>query len=201
MKLLKTASVFLTFFLAGAVQATVVDFSGEPAGLRDNGFVSGGITFNDTNGDGLVIVTDLPGTCGTSANTCLANFGDDPGALEMIFNGSFTSLSLDFGNDQSGFIPEGGLALLQLFLNGVQVGEASTVVNGDDIMNQTVSYSGAAFNSAIFAYTDSNGNRINLAEVVDNITYDGNATDLPEPASLALLGVAMAGMRLVRRRK
>lgn len=201
MKLIQTVKVVILAALlsASAAHATVVTFSGDTVGAKANGFVSGGVTFSDTNGSGLQILNGLPVECADGSNLCLANFGDDAGALRMDFSGSFNSLALDFGNDNPGFIPVGGLALLQLFMDNVLVGEASTVVNLDDIMNQTVAYSGAAFNSAIFAFTDSDKNRVGLIEVVDNITYDNG--EVPEPATIALLGLALAGMGMARRRK
>ena len=86
-------------------------------------------------------------------------------------------------------------------MNDVLVGESALTVNLDDIMNQTVSYSGAAFNSATFFYTDVNKNPVNLIEVVDNINYGAAASDVPEPSSIALLGLALGGIALARRNR
>lgn len=181
---------------AFAAHGAVVDFEGDTTGAKANGFVSGGVTFTDTLGAGLEVRNGLPVECATSANKCLIVLGDDTSGLQMDFAGVYTTLMLDFGNDNPGFIPPGGLALLQLYLGGVLVGEASTVVNLDDIMNQSVSYSGTGFDRAVFAYTDAAKNRVNLIEVVDNITYGGK---VPEPSSLALVGLALVGAGALRR--
>lgn len=195
------AALFAVSLSIGAVHAapTVVTFEGDAVGSRANGFVSGGVTFSDTLGADLSVLSGFPTECGSAANHCLAVFGDDTSALAMSFGGIYTSLSLDFGNDNPGFIPAGGLAYLQLFLGSTLVGEASTVVNLDDIMNQTVSFSGAGFDNAIFAYTDANKIRVNLIEVVDNITYDRQA--VPEPTSLALACLALAGVGAASRKR
>lgn len=185
--------------VAFGAQAAVVDFEGDAVGPKANGFVSGGVTFTDTIGAELNVISGYPVECASAANKCLAVFGDDTSALQMDFDGAYTNLQLDFGNDNPGFIPVGGLALLQMYLHGVLVGEASVVANVDDFMNQTISYSGAAFDRAVFAYTDAAKNRVNLIEVVDNIAYSGRGT-VPEPASLALLGVALLGAGVARRR-
>lgn len=89
--------------------------------------------------------------------------------------------------------------MLKLFSGLSQVGQASTVVNLDDIMNQTVSFSGVAFDSATFFYTDPSGNPRNLIEVVDNVTYD-SGVEVPEPVSLALIAIGLVSLGLVRRR-
>lgn len=190
------AATALSFGLAQAAP-TVVNFEADTAGPKANGFVSGGVTFSDSMGAGLSVLVGQSPECNS---TCLAVLSDDTSALIMSFGQLTGSLSLEFGNDQPGFFPAGGLAYLQLYLGNVLVGEASTVVNEDDIMNQTVSYVGAAFDNAVFAYTDAAKNRIDLIEVVDNITYEA-AAQVPEPGTLALAGLALAGLGYSRRRK
>jgi hypothetical protein len=94
----------------------------------------------------------------------------------------------------------GDLGLLTVFLGATQVGQASTLLNIDDIMNQSVSISGITFDSATFFYTDPSGNPRNLIEAVDNITYD-NVSQVPEPASIMLAAVGLMGLGFARRRK
>lgn len=202
-RLLRTCFAIATMGLisAGSAGATVIDFEANATGIQANGFIptgNSGVHFTDTDGAQLLIFSDPPTTIGKSLGVRF----DDASMLQIDFDFLVNALSIAFGNDDPLFTVADNRALLTLFNGGTQVGSAFTVLNRDDIMNQTVSFSGAAFNSAVFGFTNAAGAPIDLMEVVDNIDYSPvNLTDVPEPASLTLLGAGLIGLGALRRRK
>ena len=110
----------------------------------------------------------------------------------MDFDVNVNSLSLWFGNDNIDTAP-GDTAILRTFLDDVFVGETVVLLNRDGIINQQILFSGAVFNRASFHFSTER-----LVESVDNIEF----TPVPEPATLALLGIGIAGIvaRFRRRR-
>jgi len=99
-------------------------------------------------------------------------------SIRIDFDVLVNSLSLDFGNDDNALIPPDiDKALLTVFKNGVEAGKVFVIVNGNNIIDQTISFSGADFNSALFAYTDPNKiNILSLTEVIDNVSFVESAT-------------------------
>lgn len=202
LKLKCIALLATSLFTASSYAAPIViDFEAGPFGTQPNGFSATGfpgVTFSDTLGADLQVGFSGFQECGLT--NCLAVFADDTSGLRIDFAAPANYLSLDFGNDNPGFVFTGDLGLLTVFLAGTQVGQASTLLNIDDIMNQSVSISGVTFDSATFFYTDPSYNPRNLIEAVDNITYD-NVAQVPEPASIALTAIGLMGLGFARRRQ
>lgn len=192
-----------TLFVLGAsvASAQTVDFSLDATGVKSNGFVSAQsslVSFSATPSGHLEI-----GDYGTQSHgKAIAVFGDDANMLLMTFANPMASLSLSFGNDQYGYIDVGGIGRLTLFNGAMQIGQVDVTVNGDDIMNQTVAFSGAPFTSATFQYRNSNAQAANLIEIVDDVTFSGAAvTATPEPATFVLAGTGLLALGAVARRR
>ena len=179
---------------AGVASADFIDFESDTDGLKPNGFSSvdsSAVTFSDSSGADL----QLADWGHQSDGRGLAVFDDDASFLVMNFTGLYNTLSLDFGNDDPFFSSAGDTAELRLYNGGSQVGFVSVVMNRDDNMNQTIAYSGAGFDRAEFFY---NVTGSGLIEIVDNIEF--NQAPIPEPATMTLLGLGLAGLAVRSRR-
>lgn len=199
-------AVLLGLAASGAFAVELVTFDSDPTGGKANGFMSvdsSHVIFNDTVGSGLD-VGDY-GSQSNFTNGLAVNDDTDGGILEMLFDCMVTSLSLDFGNDDPSYTNPGDLAVLTTYVNALQVGQTTVVMNRNDDMDQTITSTGPAFNRATFAYTDpatlpftgGGGANIGLIEVVDNIRFEC----VPEPTTLGLFALALAAHGLRRSRR
>lgn len=154
--------------LAGGTVHTI-NFESDTPGLKPNGWQSVDSTvtfFSDSMGADLKVADYGPQSHGQA----LACYWDDPGYLIMDFSVPMCSISLDFGNDDPGWANPGDEAILTLFDGAVQVGQVKVVMNLNDIMDQTVSFSGARFTQATFFYDVTKA--YGLIEVVDDIVLE-----------------------------
>jgi hypothetical protein len=183
------------------VMAGVIDFEGDTFGGKANGFTStsdSGVHFTDTIGTGLQIHSHQA----LGAKNLLA-FGDDASRILINFDTAASSLSMFFGNDDSCCSASGDRAWLELFNGTTSVGLTSVVMNRNDLTDQSINLAAASFNSAVFWYGDASGRAINLIEAIDNISFtNAKATPaIPEPGMLSLIGIALAGLGLSRRKR
>lgn len=191
-------------FCATPALATTITFDRDTPGARPNGFSSVDsslVTFSDALG-GLLFVADIsPQTHGQG----LLDVDPNPTALRMDFASPMTSLQLAFGNDDVCCSSAGDRAWLSLFDGLTLVALTSVVMNRDDIMNQTIGFAGAPFDTALFWFGDPATRVLALAPVIDDVTFDANLSSdpdpVPEPATLTLLGVGLLAIARARRRR
>lgn len=197
----KSLIASITMALAfSSANANLIDFTTDTQGYKANNFTSSGnagVHFSDTIGSDLQISNswDYQAPFGNA----LGIFGDDPSKLQVTFDALANSFSLAYGNDDPCCSTSGDRAWLELWNGATKVSSISQILNRNDIMDQTISYSGVAFNKALFWYGNASGGAINLVELVDNIKY----TPVPLPAAVWLFGSALAGLTGVsyKRRK
>jgi hypothetical protein len=195
MKNFKSLLLAIVCSMSFVANATVVTFDGATEGFQPNGYTVNGVQFSDTLGEDLFVGTFDE----SNASTALAILGDDASFLLMAFPSISNYLSVDFGNDDLCCSTDSDLAVLTVFLSGLQVGQISINLNANDLMDQSLAISGVNFDSATFGFTDGNLVPIPLTEVVDNITFTAAGNPLPEPASIALFGLALGGVAMSRR--
>lgn len=199
MKIIRTIVVAALSIFSMVAQGTVITFVDEIVEAKPNGYTVSGVTFSDSVEADLFVVE-------INGNNGLAVLYDDESFLNMSFQTISNSLSLMFGNDIERATVVGDRALLTLFLHATEVGHASVDLNRNGDLDQTISLAGINFDQASFGYVHSNGVALDLIELVDNITFTAADSlpppaSVPEPASFALLGLGLFGIRLSRSKR
>ena len=180
-QVLVACAVSVVGVLAAGGQATAapttLDFTADTGGAKPNGFQSvdsDQVTFTDSIGASL----NIADYGSQSHGQALTAPGDDASELVMDFAVPMQAVTLAFGNDDPGFSSATDRAALRVFEAGSEVGIATEAMNRNDLMDQTVSYTGpACFTQAKFRYETAAGAPINLQEIVDDIVFE------PEPCA------------------
>lgn len=189
------ASILLTLTAASA-RADVITFDNDPAGLQSQPFQSVDsllATFRtSSNLSGLQVIN-----FGAASNNSNALFVPGPASDVLIidFSTLVSSISLDFGFDLE--TDPQTTAVLTLFLDGVQVGQTSMLVNQNGLLDQTIFFSSGLFNQAVFSVALASNPGCCSTELIDNVTF----TPVPEPATIVLLGLGLTGAAVKARRR
>ena len=203
MRVIKHFCLLSVIVLAAAsatlAQTIMIDFESDATGNLPNGWMSvdsAQVSFSDSMGADL----QLADWGNQSNGQGLAVFGDDPSFLIMDFTTSMQSITLWFGNDDSCCSNAGDEAVLAVFSGATQIDEVRVVMNRNDNMDQSISFTGAGFDRATFFYDVSTSG---LIEVVDDIELEPGegVPTVPHWVLVVLFGVLGLGSYFSLRRR
>lgn len=177
--------------LSLAAQAVLIDFESAPLGGTDS-YAQDGFTLLDTFSTSAtntaIQLTSIPGNSTQIFAFCAFDGSCSAGtSLALTDGGAFSVSSIDAANWQiSG--TTGALDLVGHFSGG---GSITQTLTTDDFWS---TYSLSGFDNLVSL--DIVGRSV-YAFAIDNLVVNGS--DVPEPATLALLGLSMAGLGFRRK--
>lgn len=118
------------------------------------------------------------------------------GPLRATLSSKYNAVGLFFGNDDFNLVFD---AILTVYASATKLGSVTVTSNGNDFADQFIGLSSTvAFDRVEINYQRPEAN--NLSIYIDDFRL-GSPTSVPEPASLALLGIGLAGLGVIRRKQ
>lgn len=191
--------------LASAAQATIVQVAA-PGALGPGpitletfeGALGAGVTYSASSS----ITIGNAGTYasgGTASGTRGLSASSFPDPITLTFAAPTSSVGMYFGNDDiccsSGFT-----AYLDIFNAGGLIGTIGVEANMNDFADQFIGFTSDELVTKV-TIRYGNGSDVGLYTFIDDVQFNVAAAPLPEPASLALAGAAMAAVAFVGRRR
>ena len=187
------AAMGLMACVAGrANAATIIDFEATPDGNFAS-YTQGGVTFTAVAGGLLTSTTLGPAPNGTRG---LIGAPTPLSEIRAVIAGGATSVSVDLG-DYNG---DPDTLFLQAFdSSGASIGFASELISANFTGMRTLGLTASGIASVVF------GARApalaGSSVYADNFTFEASAAAVPEPSSIAMCGVALAGLGAWARRR